>query len=246
MSRSVLAALTLAAAFGQSTPPAFEVASIRPVKSMKDRKSLTVDPGRITYVNVTLQDCILAAYGVKPYQISGPGWLDTERYDISAKAADAVPTPELMRMLQTLLADRFQLKLHHETRELSVYALVVAKNGPKLQPGDPGSEPAMDFATIPGGVSFRNYSMSGLAGQLSGRVFGLERPVVDQTGLAGVYNLSLKLADSIADLKRAAEKGENPPVFTILQEQAGLRLAAQKAATDFLVVDHAEKVPTEN
>jgi len=104
----------------------------------------------------------------------------------------------------------------------------------------------MDFATVPGGISFQNYSMAAFAEQLSGRIFGLQYPVIDQTGLSGVYNLTLKLADSFADLKRAAEKGENPPVFSVLQEQAGLRLAGQKAPIDILVVDHAEKVPVEN
>jgi uncharacterized protein (TIGR03435 family) len=242
-----LAVLTLAAAFGQSAPPAFEVASVRPVKSnMKDRKGMTIDPGRLTYINVSLQDCIQAAYGVRPYQVSGPAWIDSEHYEITAKAADATPRPELMRMLQTLLSDRFQLKLHHETKELSVYALVVAKNGPKLQAGDPKGDPGMDIGVVPGSISYRNYSMTALAEQLSGRIFGLEYPVIDQTGLGGVYNFTLKLADSIADLKRAAEKGENPPVFSILQEQAGLRLTGQKASVEILVVDHAEKAPTEN
>jgi uncharacterized protein (TIGR03435 family) len=248
MSRTIgVAVLTLAATFGQSAPPSFEVASVRPVKSgFKDRKSLTVDPGRLTYVNVSLQDCILAAYGLKAYQISGPSWLDTDRYDIAAKAADAAPEPQLMRMLKTLLAERFQLKVHHESKELSVYALVVAKNGPKLQTGDPKAAAKMDVATVPGGISFQNYSMAAFAEQLSGRIFGLERPVIDQTGLDGVYTLTLKLADSIADLKRNAEKGEAPPVFSVLQEQAGLRLAATKAPIQFLIVDHAEKAPTEN
>jgi uncharacterized protein (TIGR03435 family) len=248
MPRTVFAALlTLAALFGQSDPPAFEVASVRSVKSgFKDRKSMSVEPGRLTYTNVSLQDCIQAAYGMKPYQISGPSWLDSDRYDIAAKAADAAPEAQLMRMLQSLLAERFQLKTHHESKDLSVYALVVAKNGPKMQPGDRKIAAKMDLATVPGGISFRNYSMAALAEQLSGRIFGLEHPVIDQTGLDGVYTLTLKLADSIADLKRGAEKGDYPPVFSIIQEQAGLRLAAQKAPVQILVVDHAEKAPTEN
>jgi uncharacterized protein (TIGR03435 family) len=239
--------VSLAAAFGQSAPPAFEVASVKPVKtSIKEGKRMTTDPGRVTYSNVSLRDCIQAAYGVRPYQISGPGWLDSERYDVAAKAAGAALEPQLMQMLQTLLAERFQLKLHHETKELSVYALVVAKNGPKLLAGDPKAAANMDFVTVPGGISFHNYPMAALAEQLSGRIFGLEYPVIDQTGLDGVYNLTLKLADSMADLKRSAEKGENPPVFSVLQEQAGLRLAGQKMPIDILVVDHAEKVPVEN
>jgi uncharacterized protein (TIGR03435 family) len=207
---------------------------------------MTVEPGRMAYTNVSLQDCIQAAYDVRPYQVAGPSWIDSERYEITAKAAAAVPRPELMRMLQALLADRFQLKLHHETRELPVYALVVAKSGSKLQPGDPKAEAAMSFTEVQGAISFHNYPVAALAEQLSGRVFALDRPVIDQTGLTGVYNVTLKLADSIADLKRAAEKGENPDVFALLQEQAGLRLAPQKAPVDILVVDHAEKAPGEN
>jgi uncharacterized protein (TIGR03435 family) len=242
-----IAFLALAAAFGQATAPAFEVASVRPVKSgFKDRKNMTVEPGRLTYTNVSLQDCILAAYGMKVYQVSGPGWLDADRYDIAAKAADAAPEARIMRMLQTLLAERFQLKVHHESKDLTVYGLVVAKNGPKLQAGDSQAAPKMDFTSLPGAISFHNYSMAALAEQLSGRIFGLEHPVIDQTGLDGAYNLTLKLADSIADLKRAAEKGDYPPVFSIIQEQAGLRLAGTRAPVQILVVDHAEKAPGEN
>jgi uncharacterized protein (TIGR03435 family) len=248
MSRTFAAvSLTIAAAFAQSAPPAFEVASVRALKSgPKEGKAMTVDPGRLTYSNVSLQDCIVAAYGVKPYQISGPGWLDTERYDIAAKAADGVPEPQLMRMLQSLLAERFQLKLHHETKELPVYVLVVAKNGPKLERGDSNTPAKTDYTEVPGAISFHNYPMAGLAEQLSRRIFSLDRPVVDQTGLEGVYTVTLKLADSLKDLKRAAEKGDHPPVFAALQDQAGLRLAPQKAPIDVLVVDHAEKAPGEN
>jgi uncharacterized protein (TIGR03435 family) len=249
MPRTVFtAALALTAAFGQSAPPAFEVASVRPIKSsMKDRRNMSVAPGRITYANVSLQDCIRAAYGVRSYQISGPGWIDTERYDIAAKAAEGAAEPALMQMLQSLLAERFQLKLHRETKELGVYSLVAAKGGPKLQEADAKAPASMNLTAVPGAIVFQNYTTGGLAEVLSGPLFRLERPVVDQTGLGGVYNFTLKLADSIADLKRnVAEVGDGPAIFAVLQDQAGLRLAPQKAPVEILVVDHAERAPAEN
>lgn len=237
-------AVLATAAWGQS----FEAASIKPVKtSIKDHKEMAVNPGRITYTNVSLQDCIQAAYGVRAHQISGPGWLDTERYEIVAKGAGGAAEPELMRMLQSLLAERFQLTLHRETKELSVYALTVAKGGPKLQEGDPKSPRSVNFGVPPGAFSFHNYPMAALAEQLSSRLFQLERPVVDQTGLSGAYNFTLRLAESNGELKRSLAGGpEAAPIFAVLQEQAGLRLAAQKGPVEMLVIDHVEKTPTEN
>ena len=236
------------ASFGQSAEPTFEVASVRPVKSsLKESPKLAIAPGSINFTNVSLKDCVKAAYSVKPYQISGPGWLESERYDLSAKAAGAAPEAQLMQMLQSLLAERFQLKLHHETKELAVYALVAGKGGAKLQEGDSMAKPAVDFTSIPGAISFRNYGMPAFAEALSGRLFRLDRPVVDQTGLRGVYNINLKLADSIADIKRAAaDSSDTPPVFRVLEQETGMRLTPQRASLDTIVIDHAEMVPTGN
>jgi uncharacterized protein (TIGR03435 family) len=123
--------------------PAFEVASIKLHQAVPGpfRSSSSIETGGINFTNVNLKGCIRAAYGVQPNRIlGGPDWLTEERYDIVAKAASAVPKAQLMLMLQTLLEDRFQLKLHRETTELPIYALVVAKNGPKIHAGEEDGE----------------------------------------------------------------------------------------------------------
>src|SRR2546421_6397376 len=113
--------------------PAFEVASIRLDKRGGDKRSLVFSPGGITFTNVTLRESIRAAYVVRDFQISAGNQLTNERYDIVAKATGPASDDELRAMLQALLADRFKLKLRRETKEFSMYALVVGKNGPKLQ-----------------------------------------------------------------------------------------------------------------
>src|SRR5450759_4338978 len=134
---------TSCAAFGQAAAesPAFEVASIKPAEPQTTgRISVgmhggpgTPDPGQITYTNVSLKNVLLNAYGVKGYQINGPKWLDSERFDIVAKIPKGATKETFKLMLQNLLAERFKLTLHHETKELPMYALVVGKGGSKLK-----------------------------------------------------------------------------------------------------------------
>jgi uncharacterized protein (TIGR03435 family) len=140
------------AAFAQTAEnsPAFEVASVKPAAPMTGnfiRVGMrggpgSSDPGQITYTNVTVKNVLMNAYGVKGFQISGPGWLDSERYDIVAKLPRGATKAEFMVMLQNLLAERFRLTLHREKKELPMYALVVGKNGPKLKESvdEPGSK----------------------------------------------------------------------------------------------------------
>jgi uncharacterized protein (TIGR03435 family) len=116
-------------------PSAFEVASIKPSNYQGGplRVTARVDPDGINFSNVTARLCVQRAYGVKPYQVTGPEWTNTERYMIVAKAAGPVSQDVILAMLQTLLADRFRLALHREQKEMAVYAMVVSKNGPKLE-----------------------------------------------------------------------------------------------------------------
>ena len=131
---AVLAAWRL---FGQTAPPpAFEVASIKPAAPQQPGRMMVAmggDPGRVNYTNVSLRNVLMRAYDVRSYQITGPSWLDTERYDIVAKVPEGVPKEQIPAMLQNLLAERFQMTIHRETKEQSVYALVVGKNGPEAQ-----------------------------------------------------------------------------------------------------------------
>ena len=237
----VAAVLDLAAPRSQAQSSSFEVASVRPDNIGGDRRSLVFSPNGITFTNVNLRDCIRAAYVVKDYQITVGGQLPNERYDIVAKAPGPASEDQLRVMLQGLLADRFKLKFHRETKELSLFALVVGKNGPKLK--ESTGEAAV--ATLDGGLVFRNYSMSDLAERLSRmRGAGIDRPVLDKTSLKGSYEFTLKLADNNADLRRALEGqgGEqNASIFTVVQQQLGLKLEPQKGPLEMLLIDHAEK-----
>ena len=134
---------TSCAAFGQAAAesPTFEVASVKPaepqtgmgIRVMMRGGPGSADPGQITYSNVSLKNVLTIAYAVKGYQINGPKWLDSERFDIVAKIAKGATKEQFQLMLQNLLAERFKLTLHHETKELPMYALVVGKSGPKLK-----------------------------------------------------------------------------------------------------------------
>jgi len=192
---------------------------------------------------------MLRAYNVKPYQISGPDWIQDDRYDVVATAGKAVGVEEIRRMLGSLLAERFHLAFHRETRELPVFALVVAKGGPKFkEPGDGGETTVRPDGE--GGLTFTNMSMDGLAGWLSLPSMG--RPVIDRTGLAGSFSFRANLFNVAkdappADLKRSMLNDDAADVLrATLPEELGLRLEAQKAPLEMLVIDRAEKIPTGN
>ena len=132
-----LVLVAASAAFGQPTSTLrFEVASIKPADPQEMgqiRIGMGGDPGRINYTGVSLKNVLMRAYRVRVYQITGPSWIDNERYNITAKLPDGATQDQVPEMLQNLLADRFKLTLHRETRDQSVYALIPGKNGPKLQ-----------------------------------------------------------------------------------------------------------------
>jgi uncharacterized protein (TIGR03435 family) len=233
--------------------PAFEVASIKPSNYQGGplRVTARIVADGIAFSNVTPRLCIQRAYGVKPYQLSGPEWIDTERYMIVAKAAAAVPEDKILLMLQTLLVERFQLTIHREAKEMAIYALVVSKNGPKLK------EATDEGATQIGGdggagleTVFERASMAQLAGTLARSV---DRPVIDATGLKGLYNFRLALANdgrsrpngAAAGPPEATDPSDAPSIFTALQERLGLKLESRKVPVDVLVIDRIAK-PSEN
>ncbi|HXB72971.1 MAG TPA: TIGR03435 family protein [Candidatus Acidoferrales bacterium] len=243
--------------FGQPSagPPAFEVASVRPNRvgnaegEGKVRESVDSTPASLTMRNVSLNSCLKWAYGVKDYQISGPRWLTSEKYDVVAKTGRPATNDQLRLMLQTLLAERFQTTLHRETKELPMYALVVGKNGPKLQEtkGGPSSKDIRGITIDNGGVVYKNTSMAELADALSATIFGLNRPVLDKTGLEGSFDFTVKLAESTAELKGSLRSiADDPSIMMSALQQIGLKLEPQKGPVEILVIDHAEKVPTEN
>ena len=256
MKRWLLAAgilLQAARAFGQAAPaPAFEAASIKPSKDAPDSGSgITETTGRIRGRNVTLKRCVRGAYGVEEARIlGGPKWVDEDRYDIEAKAGGPAGDPELMAMLQSLLAERFKLALHRETRVLSGYALMVGKNGLKAKPSEPDalSRTSSGWGTI----EAAGCSMAHLALKLSEV---LHLPVADFTAVPGEFDFKLEWTSdamratppSGGDKPAAAapEGATGPSIFAALQEELGLKLESRKIPAEVLVIDHAEK-PSEN
>jgi uncharacterized protein (TIGR03435 family) len=231
----------------RAQPPAFEVASVKSHKPAvlegRDRESIDSVPGSLTIRNASLNSCIKWAYLVMEYQISGPTWLMSEKYDITAKASGPAPLNQLRQMLQTLLADRFQLQFHRETKGLPVYGLVVTKSGPNLHKAEPDSNTSMQGEN--GAFVFRGTSMPQFAEDLS-TLRQVDRPVLDRTGIPGVFDFNLKFGESNDEMKRALIAGDGASFFTLIQEQLGLKLEAQKSPVETLIIDHVERAPTEN
>jgi uncharacterized protein (TIGR03435 family) len=267
--------------FGQvnATPtvdlPGFEVASVKPDKSGFGPTILLTADG-LTATKVTVKFLIKQAYGVEDDEISGaPNWLDSDTYDVEAKvssadlaALDKLDEKQRMRMLQPLLAERFQLKVHQEAKEIPVYALIIAKNGPKLHEAKPGD-------TYPDGIKGPDGKPGGRPGMMMwgrGRLVAqgipianllppltqqLERTVLDKTGLKGTYDITLLWTpeDDRAPMVNGPDggrQGSGPAtdfsgasIFTAIQEQLGLKLESRKAPVEVLVIDHIE-APSEN
>jgi uncharacterized protein (TIGR03435 family) len=259
----------------------YEVASIKPNKSGTNMVRLMFSPDGLTATNATLQMFVQAAYQVEPHQVSGgPSWLNSDHYDIEAKMDSATADVlhklseeqgrlERERMLQALLTDRFKLTIHRETKELPVYALLIAKNGPKLQEAKPGDTypngikgpdgragAGMMFMNGRGSVTGQGLPIANLVRLLS---LQLGRTVVDKTGLTAKYDFTLQWTPD--ESQGAMFKGpgpgpqgtagppppdpSGPSIFTAVQEQLGLKLESQKGPVEMLVVDHAEQ-PSEN
>ncbi len=224
----------------------FEVVSVKPNKSLSGNPDSDTDQGRLTATNESLRSLIRMAYGVKDYQLEGPDWLRSERYDIAAKFPEALPkgekgNEELRAMMRNMLLDRFKLAVHREQRNYSVYGLVVGKGGVKFKES-PGCESHHQRS---GDKHYEGtcVSMDSFAEFLANRKsLPAEMPVLDMTGLKGFYNLTL---DWIPE-QAAADNPSGPTLLNAIQEQLGLKVDTRKAPIEILVVDHAEKIPTAN
>jgi uncharacterized protein (TIGR03435 family) len=242
----VIGLASLAGAWGQSSQ-AFEVASVKPSRSDGGQSNVDSRPGgRLTATNVSLRELIRLTFGVKDYQIApAPGWIGTARYDINAKAGSArnAGDKDITPLLRQLLADRFRLSTHRETKELPVYALVVGKNGPRLTAHNDGS--GARTRTGCGHLAGTRLTIDTLATVLS-RQF--ECDVLNRTGLAGKYDFELDWtpeAGPCAAPEELADPPVRPSIFTALQEQLGLKLESTKGPVEILIIDHVEK-PSEN
>jgi uncharacterized protein (TIGR03435 family) len=259
--------------------PEFEVASIKP-NAFANGVATFPYPfgGRITATNVNLKTLIAFAYKVRNFEISGgPGWIDSDRYDVTAKAAESnIGVEQYQLMLQSLLADRFKLAVHRETKEMPVYVVLAAKNGPRLPEASPGScvtfgpdspppprAPGQSSPLVCGGFSMGPYSLEGRKLSMTQLVNALSiivgRPVTDKTGFTGTFDVHLEFAPEgtagrgqggFGPPGLAADSANpdtsRPSIFTALQEQLGLKLESQKALADVLVIDYLERAPREN
>ena len=231
---TALAATTVC--FAQASVTSFDVASVRlaPPGGMTSL-SPSGSPSFIAK-NVAMDVLLSFAYGVNSDRITGPSWISAQQYDVSAKweGGDKLSYEQLRAPLQKLLEERFHVAAHKEKKEGSGFALLVAKNGPKLTETKGG---APFIYILKNGVRVQNQTLDGLAGALTGPAHA---PVVNETGIDGKFDIDLKYAAE-GDLK-----SELPSFLTAVQEQAGLRLASRKVPVDFLVVDRIERTPVEN
>ena len=265
--------------FGQTVPLAFDAASLKPSGPQSIRGSDggpgSRDPGRFTFRSAALSELLGQAYGVvdSKQQVSGPGWIDTETFDIAVTMPPGTTKAQFKGMLQGLLAERFKLVLHHETKMFPVYELVIAKNGPKLKEsvettpaiGASANKPASDhdengFPVLP--VGLPGFAMSVGPGQTShwtasqqpmsvlARILSSTtaagRTLIDKTGLTGKYDFRLYYDMHLPGTPAGADDSATPILLDALQQQLGLKLTDAKAPFDVVVVEHAEKVPSEN
>lgn len=242
---TVFLAVTVSRGAQEPARTAFDVAS---VKVHRGEVTFSADPAvrgrRVVATAVTVVDLITSSYGVRYDQVTGgPKWTREDHYDMEAASeGDGVLTREQMRqMVQALLADRFQLQVHHETQESPVYLLVVGNNGPKFHPSAPDAAGGSMVTAGEKGLHMeaKRTTMEALARQLSGNA---GRPVLDRTGLAGTYAFTLDWFP--ANRSRPAEL-DAPSMFDAVREQLGLRLEAGTGPVDRLLIDRVEK-PSEN
>jgi uncharacterized protein (TIGR03435 family) len=303
--------------------PTFEVASIKataPQEMGRIMVRMGGSPGRIDWVNVSLRDMVRYAYDVKDYQVTGPDWLGSARFDVDAKYPPDTKREDIGRMMQNLLAERFGVKIHKESKEVPVFNLVVGKSGPKLKKADENSTIVMDgpdgprFSTRdtkaeggpapsgggggavgtalgaaraggpggPGGPGGGRPGMVMMRMEGAGRMVmtakgqtmqqftdmlarQVGKPVINQTGIEGLYDIDLEFKPEAnmggmgggmrvmagpppggGDGGPAPDGVEAPSIFTAVQDQLGLKLESNKGPVETIVVDSANKTPTEN
>lgn len=189
--------------------------------------------------DVTAATCIKFAYGVQDSQISGPDWLQSEHFDIIAKADSPVAEDQLKLMMQALLADRFQLSIHRQNKELSAYAMIVAKGGAKVKESTADAKTFRENSAI--GTVVKAMTMKEWADFISGP---LETPVVDRTGLTGRYDFSLDFTAYLPGgekVMNVAFDNANGIVIAAMQGELGLKLESRKEMLEVLVIDRVEK-----
>jgi uncharacterized protein (TIGR03435 family) len=225
--------------------PAFEVASMRRSTANSSRYVIRYKAGRPTFTNVPLQWIIARAYSVQDIRVMGPRWLEVERYDIEATCPADTSRERLNRMLEHLLIERLGLAAHRETKDIPAYVLTAAKRGPKLQSAEGPPQGGYQMKTEGENLEIRSRTtLAVFAGFLSGF---LRLPVVDQTGVTGTFDITLDWAlDPHEQSNVDAQVGQELAIQEGLANQLGLKLELKKVPLEVVIVDHVEKVPTEN
>jgi len=236
--RILFAGLVLAgAAFGQ---PVFSVASVKASARAvgKDyREPVIVGEDRLSAHNVSLKDLVMVAYGMEPFRILGPGWIDDNEYDVEARADGPITREQMRGMLQLLLTERFQIASHREQKEIRVHAIVIDRGGFKLEPRMTKGFHA-DMKELARVISIQLTIPAISDPSRPSMASGPPAPVIDNTGLTGIYDFPIDLSASAG-----------VDMFELWQRRLhefGLRLESKKIGATFLVIDRAEKVPTAN
>lgn len=233
-----LAFAVIVGMFAAQAPKTFEVVSIKAAAPTDPMGDFPV-PGTLTVGNRTLHQIILEVYRLKTYQLEGgPAWINSDHYNIVGKTTFPATIGQMFPMLIPLLEDRFQLKIHRETREHKQYALVVAKGGPKMALA---SDKAHGFSNPPGRIIANRMTMAYLANYLSSEV---DCPVVNETGLEGEYHFTLTYNENPkplapGEIVGAPDPGTAPLAIAI--QSLGLRLEARKGPMEVVVIDHVQK-----
>ncbi|HEY1494462.1 MAG TPA: TIGR03435 family protein [Candidatus Solibacter sp.] len=222
----------------------FDVASVKPSRQTLGRdadKPVVFSASGLTGRNVTLKRLIVEAYNVQPHQVvGGPKWLEDSEYDIDAKTDSPAAKQQLRLMLRTLLAERFRLALRSETKELHVYELLIDKGGPKIQPAKDSTNPAArSLEQLANLISVQQTIPEPTDPTKPSIASGAPIPVIDKTGLTGLYVITYELRPEIGtDMFKLWQH--------VLQEQLGLRLESRKAPVEVLIVDRADRIPVAN
>lgn len=245
--RAVIIAAFATATLASAERAAFDLASIHANPGAARDSSIGRSSGRISVRNAALREIIAFAYDIptdRDEELIGPAWLAQEKFDIEATCPPETSRERVTQMMQTLLEERFGLRTHREDRKVNGYALAKTNRTPLLRPSPNGVDQSLDasFTFSEGRVTGRAMSMQALANRLSGPVFKLGRPVVDETGIKGIYDFTLIWAPDGAP--PAAESA--PSIFTAIQEQLGLKLESRKISVHTLVIDRIERLPSGN
>jgi len=243
--------VTAVIAAGQNRPPAFDVASLKPSTAPRPNRLASIQivttPGRLTSGNAGLRDLVASAYGVEGYLVyGGPDWIDSGRFVVEGKTSSEATREEMLSMLRTMLAERFKMVIHRESREIPINALVVDGKAPKFSPLSEAKAACWpSCADSPSPTNhLRMSDTASLAGFMTRQ--GSDRPVVDQTGLKGNFAIELDMEKIM--IAASQNTGERPPsnasIFAAMADalrDLGLKVVPAKARFDVVVIDHAER-----